>query len=278
MGIAQSIVRHSVDLLPDWARSRVRDVPLVRPVHRWLINTFIGRAPFDYTLTAGPAKGVRFRIEMPQDKLIWTGTYESSFARELSRHVEHGAVCYDVGGFRGYMTGVMAAAGAAKVVVFEPNPENFTALQTLSQLNPAFPISVVPFCLADTDGAAEFELLTDRSMGRLANVALQVDQAILERREVQLRRIDSLVSQGELPPPDVMKIDVEGAELEVLSGGSNTIAKRRPVILLEAHSSELAAGCTSFLEGKGYRVQSLDAEDQAAAVTTHLLGVPRSNA
>ena len=52
--------------------------------------------------------------------------------------------------------------------------------------------------------------------------------------------IDELVSSGELPPPTVVKIDVEGAELAVLEGMRETIGAHRPAIICELHDTHAA--------------------------------------
>ena len=57
-----------------------------------------------------------------------------------------------------------------------------------------------------------------------------------------------------LRPPDVLKIDVEGAELPVLQGGFRTISEFHPAVFLELHGAQLHADCRAFLLGKGYRI------------------------
>ena len=59
-----------------------------------------------------------------------------------------------------------------------------------------------------------------------------------------------------------MKIDVEGAEYEVLSGMKNTLAESKPTIMLELHPEWQPPGCsvemiTSFLQSYGYTSQEL---------------------
>jgi hypothetical protein len=65
--------------------------------------------------------------------------------------------------------------------------------------------------------------------------------------------IDSYAAQPGTTPPDILKIDVEGAEMDVLLGGLSTIASHHPSIILEVHSVALEAECLGFLREHGYK-------------------------
>ena len=71
--------------------------------------------------------------------------------------------------------------------------------------------------------------------------------------------IDAVAERLRLQP-DVLKIDVEGAELSVLKGALDTLRKSRPIILIEIHSEELLAACIAFLGPLGYEFEPLPAD------------------
>ncbi len=74
-----------------------------------------------------------------------------------------------------------------------------------------------------------FNSLYPRPADQLAHYSL--DEGV--REEVPVVRLDDLVAEQNLPVPDVMKIDIEGAELHALRGGERTIREALPVILVE---------------------------------------------
>ena len=55
---------------------------------------------------------------------------------------------------------------------------------------------------------------------------------------VPMNWIDREISESSLPEPDIVKIDVEGVELDVLHGMTETIARRKPRLFVEIHGSD----------------------------------------
>ena len=68
------------------------------------------------------------------------------------------------------------------------------------------------------------------------------------------------------PPPNAIKCDVEGAEVEVLRGASNLLRTRRPWILCEMHSESNARASRQLLSTFGYSFEQID--------DNHLLALP----
>jgi hypothetical protein len=77
--------------------------------------------------------------------------------------------------------------------------------------------------------------------------------------EVSVARLDDDLARHNLPPPDFVKIDVEGMELAVLRGMQKTLAVRHPALYLEMHGAtqdeknRKAAEIIQFLSAAGYR-------------------------
>lgn len=252
-------LERSVNLVPWGMRRRIKDVPLVAPLQRWLFGRFLSGREFLHTIDAGPAKGLVYPISLPVDKPIWTGAYELELADVLSHSVKNGDVCYDVGAYRGFFSGVFGLAGASNVIAFEPFPKNCDQLNRLAFHNPGLPLKVENIAIGRGNGSVEFTVMPDSSMGKLATSSFQSDVCGTSVIRVPLRTLDSLVDSGRYPPPDILKIDVEGAEVDVLEGATEILRIKRPILFIEAHSRSLAESCVEILDRLDYQLSFLGA-------------------
>jgi FkbM family methyltransferase len=272
--IMKRLLRASVNFLPHGLRTWIKYLPGIAALQRGLVSRLISGEPFLHTVNAGPAKGLRFEVTLPLDKAIWAGTYESEFAEAIARGLKPGNVCYDIGGYRGYMAGVMALAGASKVFVFEPLPMNQKALRRLCELNPKLPIELLPVAIGKADGLTMLKVMADPSMGKLASSSFQPESAFQDELEIGIRSIDTQVEEGKIPPPDLVKVDVEGAELDVLRGATRVLTVSRPSLFLEAHSASLERSCSQMLQNLGYKVHRLGSEPSRDEHARHLVCLP----
>jgi FkbM family methyltransferase len=156
-------------------------------------------------------------------------------------------VCFDIGANVGFYTLLLSkmAGHQGLVVAFEPVPNNCDFLRRHVTINSCNNVVVRELALTDFDGSASFDPTHSSSQGHLA------EQGSLN---VRCARIDSLVAAGEIPPPDIMKIDVEGAEVGVLSGTREVIARNKPVIFLATHGEQPQRECCSMLQELGYNL------------------------
>lgn len=254
----KSVLGEGVNYVPYSLRPWIKNVPGIAGLQRWLVARFLSDRPFVHTINVGPAARLRFEVTLPLDKAVWTGVYESEFTAAIVEHVKPGHICYDIGGYRGYISGVMALAGASKVFAFEPLPANQTAVRRVCELNPQLPITIIAVALGSTDGPALLRVMSDPSMGKLANSSFQPEARALGEIPVTVRQIDSLLQNREIPPPNVVKIDVEGGELDVLRGAVTMLSMTRPTIFLEAHSHALEKACSRKLLRCGYKIHRIE--------------------
>jgi len=270
--MSSGFISRALRLVPFTVRDRIKTVPGVAHLQRALVMRTLNGREFEHRVDAGPAKGITFLVRMPEDKGIWTGTYEMKFARYLAASVTPGTVAYDIGSWHGFFAGVMAAQGASAVHVFEPLPANVKRIRWLVALNPDRPINLHVCAIGERDTEMDLMVMPESSMAKLEASTFQPQEISADRVRVAVRSIDSVVASGEAEPPSVMKIDVEGAEAMVLAGARETIRRHRPVIFAEVHSPALFMTCKQILEIEGYRIEAID-DDPANAFTKDVVQV-----
>ena len=202
------------------------------------------------------------------------GDYDGFMFEAAARDgVIEGATVWDVGAHVGYHTLNFAAmvGPQGRVVAFEPNPANAARLRANIAGNPhlAERITVAEYPLSDHDGEQEFVFSSGVDSGKsqnshLADASLPLD--VREyigyvRRNCVTRRIDSLVDEGTFGTPELVKIDVEGAESLVVAGGSSFFAAEKPRLLMEIHNVTNMFHVQRQLFPWGYRIKLLDEEN-----------------
>jgi FkbM family methyltransferase len=120
-------------------------------------------------------------------------------------------------------------------VAFEPVAANAQQIKHNAELNTFTHVRVREEALADEDGQAAFRASAESGWGKLAHVgAVNQETAIIE---VPVRKLDSVTAGGTLPRDHLIKIDVEGAEVDVLRGAVETLRAARPFLLVELHGT-----------------------------------------
>jgi FkbM family methyltransferase len=170
----------------------------------------------------------------------------------LRRRVTRGMTVFDIGAHKGGYTYWMArAAGrSGTVVAFEPQEAGAALLGSL--FNGA--VRVERLAVADREGTARFFIQPQPySVSFEASIVDKYENATAV--EVHLTTIDSYCRSHHLAP-HFIKIDVEGFEWEVLTGGSEVLAACRPLLLIEIEERHIGLArmneLFSFLEARGY--------------------------
>jgi FkbM family methyltransferase len=192
--------------------------------------------------------------------------------------VTSASVVWDIGGNLGlFALPAALKASAGHVYAFEPDIElahYFLASARLPR-NKDLNMSVLCVALSKADGAANFQISKfSRAMNKLEAVGKWHEEqiAVEQLRPVPTMRIDTLATA--LPPPNVLKIDVEGAEIDVLEGGEMTIAKHRPVVLIEG-PRELWDQMQAFFERHQYTFFDGDSGERSLRPVWNTIAVPQ---
>lgn len=183
--------------------------------------------------------------------------WDESLLRAARDHVRPGDVVWDVGANVGAFAFAAArrAGTAGRVLCVEADPWLASLLRRSARLedNRPYRVEVLSAAAAGAAGVASF-LIAGR--GRASNALESVEGrtqmgAPRERLLVPVVTLDGLLDV--VPPPDLLKIDVEGAEVMVLSGASRLLTEVRPRIYIEVGGEE-APEVTRILHEAGYRL------------------------
>lgn len=214
----------------------------------------------------GPLAGAELCFMAGDEEIgleMLSGTHDNFFYSDpaVKRALDQ-SLCWDVGAHFGYHSLSFASLGA-RVVAFEPNPENAARLNLNCERNPSLAekIRLRREALTDHDGIVSFLLSNDlsgpSSGSHLAAATKPLDSSVyrnFQSVQIPARRVDSLISEGE-ESPSIMKIDVEGAELLLLQGARELLQSKKPLLLIEVHHIKLMFHLRPFLESYHYKMR-----------------------
>lgn len=238
------------------------------------------RPPRPGVLAEGPGRGLRFDPGAGNPAYA-TGANELPVQAALAGVLRPGDVVVDVGANVGFLTVIAARLVGAqgRVIAFEPVPDNARQIRRNAKLNRLGQIEVVESAVADRNGEAT--LVLARFAGGAALEEADRPPDACGELAVPVVTLDDWCAAAGLPPPAVVKIDVEGAELAVLRGMAGLLTVARPVVLIEVDDANVAGveakarACAAFCAERGYHVRRLsDAYPDIAWQVIHLLATP----
>jgi FkbM family methyltransferase len=250
------------------ARGRSR---WVKTMTDWLPGLLRNR---EGRIQKGLGRGLRFNPG-PSAVGFLFGTHDLEVQFVLGRLLRPGMTVFDVGANVGF-TAMLAAKQVlpgGRVVCFEPLPANAEQIHHNTRLNAFSGIDVRVEALGRQDGQAEFTLSHSPTWGRLADAG-PTPQASGTTR-VNVRSLDSLRAYEEIRLPDLIKMDVEGAEADALAGAIGVLREARPVLVIELHHTARAVAAvlselpyTLRVLGSETDIGSLEGEGHALAYPT----------
>jgi FkbM family methyltransferase len=214
----------------------------------------------EVTLRRGPLRGCRWICRSGQQFWMPLGVYEMETAAWLSSTLAEGLTFVDIGANAGYLTllGSLRVGNKGRVFAFEPVPANAKAVRSLMDLNRRR--NVVVECMAvgaRSQPAVGFVVEGQNANSHLAEVILShAATKPVAQVTTAMVSLDDYCAEDAIRP-DVIKIDVEGAEALVLRGMSKTLQSVRPKLIVSTHSAALAVECRSLLREAGFALHQL---------------------
>jgi len=203
--------------------------------------------------------------------------FDKSLLDAATQLVRAGSNVWDIGANVGVFTLASAAmSGTGQIVAVEADIWLANLIRRTSRLpaNSGFNIAVLPAAAFSTAGVATFSIA---ARGRASNYLTSVlgnSQAggVRETVDVPTLPLDTLLAH--YAPPAVVKIDVEGAEIEVLKGMSRVLKEVRPMLYCEVNKKNERT-FLSILRSFGYNAIDMRSKEEGSHIDFNMVYAPR---
>jgi|GEM_PF-1517872 len=216
----------------------------------------------------GPGQGLKLKLDLIKsiESHYWFGTYDLDILKTIADIVKPGWVIWDCGIYLGYYSAIFARLVGARgqVVAFEPDLHNLQRSERNVQLNGFNNVKFVNAAISDISGEIEF-ITSGNTNSHIPGTYVGADYTSYQPREVKGRTVtiksmslDDAYYNPEIPNPNLIKIDIEGAEKVALNGLHQLVQKHQPLIVLELHNPDCDTAAWEFSQRENYRLVSLN--------------------
>lgn len=181
-------------------------------------------------------------------------------------------VLWDVGANIGLYSWLFLSSNPDNAaVLFEPDPDNLLLIDRTIEDNRLDRATVRRCAVSDNEGKGAFTV--DVATGHTGHLVTSLASAG-GTIEVPLVTLDQVAR--DIPPPDIIKIDVEGAEPQVVAGATVLLNDHQPIILFECFAGSEAA--TALLGPADYKLFNAEDPDGSIEETVNFLALPNDKA
>jgi len=201
-----------------------------------------------------------------QSAILSTGVYEPEIWEKISQHTQRGDIFWDIGANIGAFS-VMASVDPrfSEIHAFEPQVRILAQLHRNILLNDNSKTKIYEFALSDHNGECKLFISPATNTGA---TSLRYQTEVNQRSAlVKCFMIDELIAEDIAPNPTIMKIDVEGWELEILRGGQKLLSGSPPRLIvfecgIDVHTRlPESLEILSLLTNYGYTVEHIPRRD-----------------
>lgn len=190
--------------------------------------------------TVATKHGFRLRLNLAnpeQERIYFYGEHDERYeTAALKERVRPGMHCWDIGANIGYYTCLLArlVGAGGRVLAFEPASATRARLEENVTLNGFGNVRVLGCAVGSAEGVARIHYSSADLFEGTAS--LRADDRRNHGEQVAVRTLDALVA--EFGAPQFLKIDVEGAQLDVWRGGRRFLSEHGPLVLAELRDSD----------------------------------------
>ena len=195
-----------------------------------------------------------------------TGNYEPNEFFMLAQVLRPGMTFVDVGANMGLYTlfAAQRVGEHGRVLAIEPSTRECGRLLKNVAANSLSNVRLLWNAVSDSRSDTDLLIAEDKWSGHNTLGAFAYDTPLATKETVRTERLDDIVLREGLSRVDIVKLDVEGAELLALKGAVGILERFRPLLLLELADRALChQGCSSaqiwdFCRIIGYQIYAFD--------------------
>lgn len=266
-------------ITPTFAYPVIRNIVFSRAAHFLEKNTSLSFfSPQWNKVKSGPFAGIKVYYDPSAN--FWSseaqdGMHDKEIFDFVLKKNLRGKTVFDIGAHIGFNTLCFAKLVGPKgnVVAFEPNVFNRERMEMNLSENAVLAkrITVVDYAVSNKNGTSEFLFTNAIEDGTSSGSAIAStkneklreqyeNEFKYEKKKVKTISLDSYVEKSEYIP-NLIKIDVEGAEAFVLEGARTVLRKYKPILLIELHTILNGHTVTALLAEYSYTFTTLQVED-----------------
>jgi len=226
-----------------------------------VIHSILNRTPgerYPVLKCSGALEGYRMKVDWTKHRSFAYGTWEPEVVRVIAENVKPGMVALDIGAHSGFYTLMLSklVGPGGKVIAFEPLPANFRTLEENMALNGITNVQLQQRAVGEHSGEGDLEV-PDPENSLVAGPMIPGDPH--GSMKIPMVSLDDFLF-GQTPPVDFIKMDVEGAEGDILRGARRILETSHPRMMVELHGMEKQEArhpVANLIAEFGYEIQWL---------------------
>jgi FkbM family methyltransferase len=206
-------------------------------------------------IPGGQGKGLWIYADPRTELGYAVGDHEPWIQELLKTELREGDCYYDAGAHTGFFCAIASrfVGSSGRIVAFEADPGNAAVLASVLAKNSISQATIKEVAVWSSSGQVTFERAPDVSNQTQGHVVCG-EGPEARRASVPAIRLDDVFGEGG-PAPQLIKMDVEGAEWEALQGARRLLEEAKPKLLCEIHDPADMARIRAYLEQFGYAVE-----------------------
>lgn len=208
------------------------------------------------SILSGSLKSYKF-IKGSHNFSVILGTYERKQSAKFAEYCSNSSNFWDLGAHVGYYSMLYHSKNpTGKISAFEPSEVNTGLFKKHMGLNNISTYQLFEAAVSDKEGMLSFKRTRTTVAGKLDDHG---------EIKVKVVKLSTMVERGELIIPDLVKMDIEGAEVNVLRDMKDIFSRKKPVLFVSTHGKKVHQDCVALLQSVGYQLTPLDTNDLASS-------------